>query len=195
MKMLFLFRRYGGIVGFQDAAFRRADELYDFVAYLALGKLCHHDIACAAVVVAVLEEHPEDILYFAYLFGSEAAAAESDEVGSYEGDGETGGLYERRDVFRHKRTAAYHGMAADADELVYGRCATHDGPVAYFDFAGNMDMAIAIRTAFLRDHEASVQAGAGIVLDSVPATEWQETRNKAEASVESIQIAAQLREL
>ena len=48
---------------------------------------------------------------------------------------------------------------------------------------------------FLRDHEASVQAGAGIVLDSVPATEWQETRNKAEASVESIQIAAQLREL
>ena len=73
MKMLFLFRRYGGIVGFQDAAFRRADELYDFVAYLALGKLCHHDIACAAVVVAVLEEHPEDILYFAYLFGSEAA--------------------------------------------------------------------------------------------------------------------------
>ena len=49
--------------------------------------------------------------------------------------------------------------------------------------------------AFLRDHEASVQAGAGIVLDSVPATEWQETRNKAEASVESIQIAAQLREL
>ena len=37
MKMLFLFRRYGGIVGFQDAAFRRADELYDFVAYLALG--------------------------------------------------------------------------------------------------------------------------------------------------------------
>ena len=49
--------------------------------------------------------------------------------------------------------------------------------------------------AFLRDHAASVQAGAGIVLDSVPATEWQETRNTAEASVESIQIAAQLREL
>ena len=46
-------------------------------------------------------------------------------------------------------------------------------------------MAIAIRTAFIRDHEASVQAGAGIVLDSVPASEWQETRNKAEASVEA----------
>ena len=76
-----------------------------------------------------------------------------------------------------------------ADRGIYG------GTVGYFDLSGNMDMAIAIRTAFLRDHEASVQAGAGIVLDSVPATEWQETRNKAEASVESIQIAAQLREL
>ena len=76
-----------------------------------------------------------------------------------------------------------------ADRGIYG------GTVGYFDFSGNMDMAIAIRTAFLCDHEASVQAGAGIVLDSVPATEWQETRNKAESSVESIQIAAQLREL
>ncbi|KFI97401.1 anthranilate synthase component I [Bifidobacterium stellenboschense] len=76
-----------------------------------------------------------------------------------------------------------------ADRGIYG------GTVGYFDFSGNMDMAIAIRTAFLRDHEASVQAGAGLVLDSVPANEWQETRNKAEASVEAIQIAAQLREL
>lgn len=76
-----------------------------------------------------------------------------------------------------------------ADRGIYG------GTVGYFDFSGNMDMAIAIRTAFLRDHEASVQAGAGIVLDSVPASEWQETRNKAEASVEAIQIAAQLRTL
>lgn len=39
------------------------------------------------------------------------------------------------------------------------------------------------------------QAGAGIVLDSVPASEWQETRNKAEASVEAVQIASQLRQL
>lgn len=68
-------------------------------------------------------------------------------------------------------------------------------PSVIFDFSGNLDMAIAIRTAFIRDHEASVQAGAGIVLDSVPASEWQETRNKAEASVEAVQIAAQLRQL
>jgi anthranilate synthase component 1 len=74
-----------------------------------------------------------------------------------------------------------------ADRGIYG------GTVGYFDFSGNMDMAIAIRTAYLCDHEASVQAGAGIVLDSVPAQEWQETRNKAEASVEAIQLAAQLR--
>ena len=74
-----------------------------------------------------------------------------------------------------------------ADRGIYG------GTVGYFDFSGYMDMAIAIRSAFLRDHEASVQAGAGLVLDSVPATEWQETRSKAEASVEAIQIAAQLR--
>ena len=76
-----------------------------------------------------------------------------------------------------------------ADRGIYG------GTVGYFDFSGNMDMAIAIRTAFLRDHEASVQAGAGLVLDSVPANEWQETRNKAEASVEAIQIASQLKTL
>ena len=76
-----------------------------------------------------------------------------------------------------------------ADRGIYG------GTIGYFDFSGNMDMAIAIRTAFIRDHEASVQAGAGLVLDSVPATEWQETRNKAEASVEAIQIAAQLKRL
>ena len=76
-----------------------------------------------------------------------------------------------------------------ADRGIYG------GTVGYFDFSGNLDMAIAIRTAFIRDHEASVQAGAGIVLDSVPASEWQETRNKAEASVEAVQIASQLRQL
>ncbi|MBT1171924.1 anthranilate synthase component I [Bifidobacterium sp. MA2] len=81
------------------------------------------------------------------------------------------------------------------DELEVADRGIYGGTVGYFDFSGNLDMAIAIRTAFLRDHEASVQAGAGIVLDSVPATEWQETRNKAEASVEAVQIAAQLKAL
>jgi anthranilate synthase component 1 len=76
-----------------------------------------------------------------------------------------------------------------ADRGIYG------GTVGYFDFSGNMDMAIAIRTAYLSDHQASVQAGAGIVLDSVPEKEWQESRNKGAASVESIRIAAQLRSM
>lgn len=76
-----------------------------------------------------------------------------------------------------------------ADRGIYG------GTVGYFDFSGNMDMAIAIRTAYLSDHQASVQAGAGIVLDSVPEKEWQESRNKGAASVESIRVAAQLRSM
>lgn len=76
-----------------------------------------------------------------------------------------------------------------ADRGIYG------GTVGYFDFSGNMDMAIAIRTAFIRDHEASVQAGAGLVLDSIPENEYQESRNKARASVEAIKIAAQLKRI
>jgi anthranilate synthase component 1 len=74
-----------------------------------------------------------------------------------------------------------------ADRGIYG------GTVGYFDFSGNMDMAIAIRTAYVSGHQAYVQAGAGIVLDSVPTSEWQETRDKAAASVEAIRIASQLR--
>ncbi|KFF31111.1 anthranilate synthase component I [Bifidobacterium bombi] len=73
------------------------------------------------------------------------------------------------------------------DRGIYG------GTVGYFDFAGNMDMAIAIRTAFIQDHVAYVQSGAGIVLDSIPESEWEETRNKAAASIEAVRIASQLR--
>ena len=57
--------------------------------------------------------------------------------------------------------------------------ALYGGVVGYLDFAGDMDMAIAIRTALLRDGTRYVQAGAGIVADSDPATEEAETRNKA----------------
>ena len=54
------------------------------------------------------------------------------------------------------------------DELEPARRGIYGGTVGYFDFAGNMDMAIAIRTAMIRDWRATVQAGAGIVTDSVP---------------------------
>ncbi|WP_090033821.1 anthranilate synthase component I [Cellulomonas marina] len=79
------------------------------------------------------------------------------------------------------------------DEIEPTRRGTYGGTVGYFDFAGDMDMAIAIRTALVRDGRASVQAGAGIVADSVPVTEYEESRNKAAAAVRAVQIAARLR--
>ena len=63
------------------------------------------------------------------------------------------------------------------------------GVIGYFDFAGNADLAIAIRTAFIRNSVAHVQAGAGIVLDSDPQSEYAETVNKAKATLTSISSA------
>ncbi len=79
------------------------------------------------------------------------------------------------------------------DEIEPARRGIYGGTVGYFDVAGDMDMAIAIRTALLRDGRASVQAGGGIVADSVPALEYAESRNKAAAAVRAVQIAARLR--
>ena len=79
------------------------------------------------------------------------------------------------------------------DELEPARRGIYGGTVGYFDFAGNMDMAIAIRTALIRDGRASVQAGGGIVADSVEALEYEESRNKAAAAVRAVQIASRLR--
>jgi anthranilate synthase component 1 len=63
------------------------------------------------------------------------------------------------------------------------------GAVGYFDYAGNMDTCIAIRTLVLENGEAKMQAGAGIVADSVPELEFQETVNKAKALLRAIEIA------
>ena len=79
------------------------------------------------------------------------------------------------------------------DELEAARRGTYGGTVGYFDFAGDMDMAIAIRTALIREGRASVQAGAGIVADSVEELEFAESHNKAAAAVRAVQIAARLR--
>src|SRR5665811_294839 len=79
------------------------------------------------------------------------------------------------------------------DELEPARRGIYGGTVGYFDFAGNMDMAIAIRTALIRGGRASVQAGGGIVADSVEALEYEESRNKAAAAVRAVQIASRLR--
>jgi anthranilate synthase component 1 len=63
------------------------------------------------------------------------------------------------------------------------------GAVGYVDFAGNLDFCIAIRTITLRDGVASIQAGAGIVADSNPAAEYEETRDKARALLQAIAMA------
>lgn len=65
----------------------------------------------------------------------------------------------------------------------------YGGVAGYFDFAGNSDLAIAIRTAVIRDGVATVQAGAGIVLDSDANSEFEETRSKARASLRAIAAA------
>ncbi len=75
------------------------------------------------------------------------------------------------------------------DELEVSRRALYGGVVGYLDFAGNADAAIAIRTALLRDGVAYIQAGGGIVADSDPATEDQESQNKAAAVVRAISVA------
>jgi anthranilate synthase component 1 len=69
------------------------------------------------------------------------------------------------------------------------------GVVGYFDFSGNADLAIAIRTVVLRDGKGHVQAGAGIVLDSDPESENQETVSKASAPLKAISIANSMRKL
>jgi anthranilate synthase component 1 len=79
------------------------------------------------------------------------------------------------------------------DELETSNRGIFGGVVGYFDFAGNADLAIAIRTAFIRDGIAHVQAGAGIVLDSVPEAEFQETLAKASAPLRAIAAANAMR--
>ena len=78
------------------------------------------------------------------------------------------------------------------DELEPVRRGVYGGAVGYLDAAGDLDMAIAIRTAVMRDGVAYVQASAGIVADSVPALEEQETRNKARAVLQAIATAETL---
>ncbi|WP_425554468.1 anthranilate synthase component I [Georgenia daeguensis] len=79
------------------------------------------------------------------------------------------------------------------DALEPARRGVYGGVIGYLDLAGNADLAIAIRTAVIHRGTASVQAGAGIVADSDPATEYEETRNKAAAAVRAVQVAAGLR--
>jgi len=81
------------------------------------------------------------------------------------------------------------------DAMEPTRRGVYAGAVGYLDFAGDLDAAIAIRTAVLRDGVAYVQAGAGLVADSVPETEDEECRRKAMAVLRAIAVAGTLRPL
>ena len=65
----------------------------------------------------------------------------------------------------------------------------YGGSVGYFGFSGNMDMAITIRTLVVKDGKIYIQAGAGIVADSVPEKEYQETINKSKAMLKAVEMA------
>jgi anthranilate synthase component 1 len=75
------------------------------------------------------------------------------------------------------------------DEIEPHRRGPYAGAVGYVDFNGNMDTCIALRTIVIHDNAAYVQAGAGIVADSVPANEWNETLNKARGLLKAIELA------
>lgn len=68
----------------------------------------------------------------------------------------------------------------------------YGGAIGYLDFSGNLDVCIAIRTAVKKGRRVYVQAGAGIVADSVPESEYQECENKAKAVIEAIRMAEEI---
>ena len=76
-------------------------------------------------------------------------------------------------------------------ELENQRRGVYAGAVGYVDFAGNLDFCITIRTVVMENGRAYVQAGAGIVADSNPAAEYEETRDKARAVLQALELAHQ----
>ncbi|MCA9030124.1 MAG: anthranilate synthase component I family protein, partial [Planctomycetaceae bacterium] len=77
------------------------------------------------------------------------------------------------------------------DEVERHRRGPYAGAVGYLDFTGNMDTCIALRTLVMQGNTAYVQAGAGIVADSVPTMEYEETLNKARGMLRAIEVAEQ----
>ena len=74
------------------------------------------------------------------------------------------------------------------DELEPHRRGPYAGAVGYIDYSGNMDTCIALRTLVIPNQKAYVQAGAGIVADSDPTSEYQETLNKARGLLKAIEL-------
>jgi anthranilate synthase component 1 len=75
------------------------------------------------------------------------------------------------------------------DEFEPVKRGIYGGAMGYLSWNGNMDMAIAIRTAVIKDGVLYIEAGAGIVADSVPRSEWEETLNKARAMFHAVKLA------
>jgi anthranilate synthase component 1 len=109
----------------------------------------------------------------------------------------TGTLTDDRDAFDALAACLPAGTVSGApkvramqiiDEVEPHRRGPYAGAVGYIDFAGNMDTCIALRTIVIQDGTAYVQAGAGIVADSVPSQEFEETLNKARGLLKAIEI-------
>jgi anthranilate synthase component 1 len=109
-----------------------------------------------------------------------------------------GELPENRDAFDVFRATFPAGTLSGApkirameiiDELEPCRREIYGGAVGYISFDGNMDLAIAIRTLVVHDGQIHLQAGAGIVADSDPEAEYQETINKAQGVVKAVELA------
>jgi anthranilate synthase component 1 len=75
------------------------------------------------------------------------------------------------------------------DELEPTRRGPYAGTVGYFSFSGNLDACITLRTIVIKGNKAYIQAGAGLVADSVPSSEYQETVNKSKAMLKAIELA------
>ena len=76
------------------------------------------------------------------------------------------------------------------DELEPVKRGIHGGAVGYLSWSGNMDTALAVRTVVVKDGQANLQAGAGVVADSVPKSEREETLSKARAMMRAIAMCS-----
>ncbi len=109
----------------------------------------------------------------------------------------TGNLQKGKDAFDLLRASFPAGTVTGApkvrameiiDELEGRERGPYAGAVGYFSFSGDLDTCITIRTIIVTGKKAYVQAGAGIVADSVPEREWEETINKAKALIKAIEL-------
>jgi anthranilate synthase component I len=110
----------------------------------------------------------------------------------------TGKLQKGKDIYDVIRATFPAGTVSGApkvrameiiDELENVRRGPYAGCIGYFSFSGNLDTCITIRTLVIKGGKAYVQAGAGIVADSVPFTEYKETQNKARALIKALELA------